>query len=196
MASVVGGWCLLIVVFAVASTLTLSVRQRDREMALLKSVGATPGQVGRMIVGRGAVVALVASALAIPPALVAGRLLLDLLERHRPGRAGVAYRFGPVALGIGFWVTVLGAVIAALVTRAGVTPDAGARRAGRRVPAGWAATRVVVALLLLAGGLNLRRADRRADRGKGIDAMQTAGQASIWASVGLGAARRRCWCAA
>ena len=40
-ASVVGGWGLILVVFAVASTLTLSVRQRGAEMALLKNVGAT-----------------------------------------------------------------------------------------------------------------------------------------------------------
>ena len=47
MATIVGGWGMLIVVFAVASTLTLSVRQRSTEMALLKSIGATPAQIGR-----------------------------------------------------------------------------------------------------------------------------------------------------
>jgi putative ABC transport system permease protein len=49
-ASVVGGWGLILVVYAVASTLTLSVRQRGAEMALLKNVGATPAQIGRALI--------------------------------------------------------------------------------------------------------------------------------------------------
>jgi putative ABC transport system permease protein len=40
-----GGTMVLIVVFVVASTLALSVRQRRRELALLRAIGATPGQI-------------------------------------------------------------------------------------------------------------------------------------------------------
>ena len=40
--SAVGGWGLVIVAFGVASTMSLSVRQRHAELALLRSAGATP----------------------------------------------------------------------------------------------------------------------------------------------------------
>lgn len=44
-----GGTMVLIVVFVTASTLALSVRQRRRELALLRAIGATPGQIHAMI---------------------------------------------------------------------------------------------------------------------------------------------------
>src|SRR5690242_7351779 len=66
MAWVIGGWGALIVAFGVAATLSLAVRQRATEMALLKSLGATPGQIGRLVVGEAAVVSAVAAVAAIP----------------------------------------------------------------------------------------------------------------------------------
>ncbi|MFC9253815.1 FtsX-like permease family protein [Amycolatopsis thailandensis] len=54
MASVVGGWGMVIVLFATLSTLSLLIRQRAPELALLKGAGATPSQIGRMIVGEAA----------------------------------------------------------------------------------------------------------------------------------------------
>ncbi|MDG9676473.1 FtsX-like permease family protein [Micromonospora sp. DH14] len=53
-----GGTMVLIVVFVVASTLALSVRQRRRELALLRAIGATPMQIHWMI---GAEMTLVSS---------------------------------------------------------------------------------------------------------------------------------------
>ncbi|WP_245563556.1 ABC transporter permease [Longispora albida] len=61
-----GGTMVLIVVFVVASTLALSVRQRRRELALLRAIGATPRQIHRMI---GAEMTLVASAGAVAGAV-------------------------------------------------------------------------------------------------------------------------------
>lgn len=61
-----GGTMVLIVVFVVASTLALSVRQRRRELALLRAIGATPGQIHGMI---GAEMTLVASAGALAGAV-------------------------------------------------------------------------------------------------------------------------------
>jgi putative ABC transport system permease protein len=61
-----GGTMVLIVVFVVASTLALSVRQRRRELALLRAVGATPKQIHWMI---GAEMTLVASAGALAGAV-------------------------------------------------------------------------------------------------------------------------------
>ncbi|MEK8144423.1 FtsX-like permease family protein [Streptomyces sp. M10(2022)] len=51
-ASVVGGYGSLLVFFAIASTLTVNVRQRGEEIHLLRCTGATPAQIRRMVVGR------------------------------------------------------------------------------------------------------------------------------------------------
>ncbi|MFC6887197.1 MULTISPECIES: FtsX-like permease family protein [Actinomadura] len=187
MATVVGGWGLLLVVFAVTSTLTLSVRQRGAEMALLKSVGATPGQLGRMIVGEAAGVAVVAALLAVPPAMLVGRGLLGLLHGTGQVPDGVGYAFGPVAPVMGLGITFASATAAALIT---------ARRATRvRVTESLAAAetdtvrmsrkRMVGAGLALALGLNLAVVTATVMRGKGSDAMATAGQADICAALGL-----------
>src|SRR3954463_11772260 len=57
-----GGLALFIAMFVVASTMGLSIQQREREIALLRAVAATPGQVRRMIAWEAAIVGLVGSA--------------------------------------------------------------------------------------------------------------------------------------
>ncbi|MBA9001734.1 MULTISPECIES: FtsX-like permease family protein [Thermomonospora] len=187
MASVVGGWGLILVLFAVASTLTLAVRQRAAEIALLKSVGATPAQVRRMILGETAVLALAAYALAIVPGLLGGRALLTLLQDTDQVTATVQHAFGPVALAMGFWVTFAASMGAALLTarravRMRVTESlldaaAGPRRTSRKRIVGG------IGFLLLATDLAVITATVM--RGEGTEAMQTAGQTSIWASIGF-----------
>jgi putative ABC transport system permease protein len=177
-AGVAGGWCLVIVVFAVTSTLSLAVRQRAEQTALLRRVGATGPQLRRMIVGEAAAVALVASAVAVPFGLVLGRLLLTLMRDTGQVAAGVGYVFGAVALAAGFGVTLLGSIIAAVATARRTSRPAGARAARPR------ARRIAGVLFLLAGA-NCAMLTATLMDGKGIDAMQTAGQAGIWASIGL-----------
>ena len=65
--------------FAIASTLTVNVRQRASELELLRCSGATPAQLKRMVVGEAVVVALVGAALAVGPAMLGGRALLEAL---------------------------------------------------------------------------------------------------------------------
>src|ERR1700704_4264914 len=57
-----GGLAVFIAMFVVASTMGLSIQQREREIALLRAVAATPGQIRRMIAWEGTIVALVGSA--------------------------------------------------------------------------------------------------------------------------------------
>ncbi|GAA5190959.1 ABC transporter permease [Rugosimonospora acidiphila] len=116
MGYVIGGWGALIVAFGVAATLNLSVRQRGTEIGLLKSAGATPAQIGRMIVGEAAVVSVVAAVIAIPVAFFAGRALVAaLVSSHQIGHA-TGYHFGVLALGLGLGDTFAAAGIAAFVT--------------------------------------------------------------------------------
>ncbi|MEU8800134.1 FtsX-like permease family protein [Spirillospora sp. NPDC048819] len=187
MANVVGGWGLLLVVFAVASTMTLSVRQRAGEMALLKSVGATPGQLARMIVGEAAGLAVAAALLGIFPAMLLGRGLLGLLHDTGQVPAEVGYGFGPIALTMGLGIMFVSATAAALIT---------ARRAARvRVAESMTAAatdtgrlsrkRIVFAVLFLLLALSEAIITVTVMDGKGSDAMATSGQADIFAAIGL-----------
>ncbi|MBT2211172.1 MULTISPECIES: FtsX-like permease family protein [Actinomadura] len=187
MASVVGGWGLLLVVFAVTSTLTLSVRQRAAEMALLKSIGATPAQLGRMIVGEAAGLAVVAALLAIAPAVLAGRALLGLLHDTHQVPGEVSYSFGPIAVAMGLGITFVSATLAALLTarratRVRVTESLMAASTGTAKPS---RKRLVFAGLFLLLALDEAIVTCTLMRDKGSDAMATSGQADILAAIGL-----------
>ncbi|MFC0623862.1 FtsX-like permease family protein [Kribbella deserti] len=187
MATIVGGWGMLIVVFAVTSTLTLSVRQRGREMALLKSIGATPGQVGSMIVVEAGLVALVAAALAIPFAAVGGALLLSVLKDTGQVATGIGYGFGSIAIQMGLGITFVAAVAAALLTARRVTRMR-ARDAladASMETSGMGRVRLIAAWVFLGAGLSCGVVTATVFNGKGIDAMAVGGQAAILSSIGL-----------
>ncbi|MGC2998933.1 FtsX-like permease family protein, partial [Streptomyces sp. G35A] len=114
-AGVVGGYGTLLVFFAVASTLTVNVRQRAAELELLRCSGATPAQLKRMVVGEAAAVALVGAALAIVPAMLGGRLLLEVFRDSGQVADSVGHSFGPIALTTGIGVTLLAAAGAAFL---------------------------------------------------------------------------------
>ena len=152
-----GGLALFIAIFVVASTMGLSIQQREREIALLRAVAATPGQIRRMIAWEATIVALVGSAAGIWPGIVLGRALAHALVRHgiAPPTFSVYVDGLPVAAVIG------GAVAAALLAVL-----AAGRRAAR-VPPTLALTdaavqprllgpgRVIGGLLALAGAVPL-----------------------------------------
>ncbi|MFC7263770.1 FtsX-like permease family protein [Streptomyces lutosisoli] len=131
-ASVVGGYGTLLVFFAVASTLTVNVRQRGAEMELLRCSGATPAQIRRMVVGESVAVALVGSVLAIGPAMLGGRALLTVFQDSGQVARSVDYSFGPVAVMSGIAITVLAAAGAAFLAVRRATrrrqPRGGARK--------------------------------------------------------------------
>ncbi|MEV0218544.1 ABC transporter permease [Streptomyces sp. NPDC050704] len=129
-AGVVGGYGSLLVFFAVASTLTVNVRQRSSEIELLRCSGATPGQIKRMVVGESVVVSLVGALLAIGPAMLGGRVLLNLFQDGGQVAESVGYSFGPVALMSGFSIMLIASAGAAFlaVRRATRGRVAGGRR--------------------------------------------------------------------
>lgn len=176
-AGIGGGWCLVIVAFAVTSTLSLSIRQRAEQVELLRRIGATGPQVRRMIVGEAVLVALVASLVAVPFGVALGGVLVRLLRSTGQVAAVVDGKFGAVAWGVGFGVTLLGSVVAA-VAACRRTAKSGVKNARPR------ARRIGAALFLLVGA-NCAVLTATLMDGKGIDAMQTAGQAGIWASIGV-----------
>ncbi|QOV40516.1 ABC transporter permease [Streptomyces ferrugineus] len=141
-AGVVGGYGTLLVFFAVASTLTVNVRQRAAELELLRCSGATPAQLKRMVVGEAVVVALVGAALAIGPAMLGGRALLEVFQDSGQVAESVEHSFGPIAYLTGFDITLLASAGAAFLA---------VRRAtrGRQQPGG--ARKFLVSAALLAG---------------------------------------------
>ncbi|MFF7600946.1 FtsX-like permease family protein [Streptomyces mirabilis] len=142
-AGVVGGYGTLLVFFAIASTLTVNVRQRGAEMELLRCSGATPAQIRRMVVGEAVAIALVGAVLAIGPAMLGGRALLGVFQDSGQVARSVDYSFGPVALGSGIAITVSAAAGAAFLAVRRVTL--------RRRPRGRARTFLAYAALLAGG---------------------------------------------
>jgi putative ABC transport system permease protein len=106
-----GGLALFIAIFVVASTMGLSIQQREREIALLRAVAATPGQIRRMIAWEATLVGLVGSAAGVWPGAVLGRELAHGLVRHgiAPPTLTVHAGWLPIAAAVG------GGVVAALL---------------------------------------------------------------------------------
>lgn len=185
--AVVGGWGTLIVLFSAVSTVGITVRQRQTEIGLLRTVGATPRQARRLVRAEVVAVALVAASFGAALSTVGGRGLLVLL-RGPMVADDVAYRGGALAPVATVVLLVLTSVVAAGVA---------GRRATRR-PAGLVVTdadeggrlpwwRVAGGLLLVAYGIGgavvTVLVTRHSD--DPYAAMQTSGSAAILVGVGL-----------
>ncbi|MEU4241467.1 ABC transporter permease [Actinoplanes sp. NPDC026619] len=103
--------------FVIASTFALTVHQRRRELGLLRAVGATPGQVRRMIMRDAAVVGAIAGVagtlLGTLAAPVIGRVLVD--AGFEPESFSVGVHLWPLLAGLsaGPVIAVSGSVLAA-----------------------------------------------------------------------------------
>ncbi|MEU5994541.1 ABC transporter permease [Spirillospora sp. NPDC047418] len=98
LAAAFGSLAALAMVFVVAGTVGLSIRQRQRQTALLRAVGATPGQLRRMILAETMILAVAAT---VPACLLApwfGRRLLDVFVHGGVVSDLVAFRSGAVPL--------------------------------------------------------------------------------------------------
>jgi putative ABC transport system permease protein len=152
-----GGVTTFVSVFVVASTFAFAVAQRRRELGLLRTAGATPGQVRRSVLAEAAVVGVLASAagclLGARGAPLLAQLLVD--ERLAPPWFEVGAHRWPyhVAFWTGLLVALAGAATAAV--RAGrVGPLEALREAAvdnRALPL----TRRILGALVLATGSGL-----------------------------------------
>ncbi len=137
-----GGLALFIAIFVVASTMGLSIQQREREIALLRAVAATPGQIRRMISWEAVIIGLIGSAAGIWPGAVLGRELAEGLVDH-----GIAPPNLTVSVG---WLPMTAAVAGGVVTALLAVLAAGRRAA--RVPPTHALTEAAVEPRLLGPG--------------------------------------------
>ena len=146
---------LFMAMFVVASTFGFMVAVRQRELGLLRLVGATPRQVRRMVLGESAIVAVLATVAGTLLATIATRAFIALIRAK--GLLSVDLTMPPpwiawiVCAGAGLGVALLGSWRASK-RAARVSPVAALREAGleRRRPS---VVQIVVGTLCLAGPL-------------------------------------------
>ena len=80
LAGSIGGSVLAVMVFVVAGTTGLALRQRERELSLLRVLGATPRQLHRSVLAETALVTALAAGPGIALGLPLGRWALRLLQ--------------------------------------------------------------------------------------------------------------------
>jgi putative ABC transport system permease protein len=152
-----GGLAMFIAMFVVAGTLGLSIQQREREIALLRAVAATPGQVRRLIAWEAAIVALVGSAAGLWPGIMLGRTLARALAQHgiAPANFTLNYDWLPAAAVVGVALgTALLAVLAAGRRAARVPPTLALSDASVE-PRLLGPGRIIGGVLALAGAIPL-----------------------------------------
>ncbi|MEV4620754.1 ABC transporter permease [Asanoa sp. NPDC049573] len=188
MGAVVGGWGALIVLFSVASTVGITVTQRDAEIGLLRTIGATARQARRLVRAETLAVCLAASIAGALVASVTGRALLAAV-----GSAGLIdqadYGGGMVSLAITVGGVLLVCLAAAGVAGrrathgpASVAPGEDRAGAGRMR---WWRVAAAVALIAYGGSLAIVTVTVTKNAEDPYDAMLTSGSNSILVGVGL-----------
>ncbi|WP_433562800.1 ABC transporter permease [Nocardia sp. CA-151230] len=108
-----GSIALLVGTFIIYNTFSMLVAQRLRELALLRAVGASRGQISRSVVGESLIVGLIGSALGLAAGVGLAFGLSGLLNAFKLGLPTGTMSLEPrtvfVALGVGTVVTVLSA---------------------------------------------------------------------------------------
>ncbi|MCU7728382.1 FtsX-like permease family protein [Actinoplanes sp. KI2] len=110
-----GGYVVLLIVFVAGGTIGLAVRHRRRELALLRAIAATPGQVRRLIAIEAGLLGVAAIVLGVPAGVPATGWVHDQLVTH--GFLPATFPIAEVALAalVASVLTLLVAVGAALI---------------------------------------------------------------------------------
>ncbi|GAA4229374.1 putative ABC transport system permease protein [Streptosporangium album] len=185
LSAIFGGWAIMVAMFGASSTLGLTVAQRHREMALMKAIGATPGQLRLMILGETLVISVIASVLGTLPGAALSALLYGKLIDAGLASSAVELRIGwiPVAVAVG--ASLLAAVGAAYITARKVVRTRVTEAMAASVTEGpWLTrTRVILSVVFLAGGVSM--AVMTMTMMTGDLTASTAGPACIMWAIGL-----------
>ncbi|MFJ4105170.1 FtsX-like permease family protein [Amycolatopsis japonica] len=156
-AAVSGGLSVMVAMFVVASTLSLSTQQRSRELALMRAIGTTPRQLRRMVLGEALAVGLLATALAALLGPILGEWLFGQLVENGVVPPVLRFYQGWLPAVVGAGAAMLAVYIAAFVAgrRAGkIRPTEALAEAA--VTRRWLTpTRFIVAALCFGGGTAL-----------------------------------------
>jgi putative ABC transport system permease protein len=154
---VFGSFAVILAIFVVAATLGLSVLQRGREIALLRTVGAKPRQIRQLLVGETLLVALAAGLAGLAPGILLASFLFQILQRRGIGAESASLVVGPLPIAIAIAVGAVTAALAAWLAgrrAARIRPTVALAEASlepRRL--GW--LRLLLGLGFLAGGVFL-----------------------------------------
>ncbi|MFJ6690217.1 ABC transporter permease [Streptomyces sp. NPDC091294] len=157
MGGAMGGTSLLVAVLVVVGTFALTVQQRHRELALLRAVAATPGQIRRLLGREALIVGAAAGTVGALLGLPLGGLLFDRFVALGAVPATLRHTTGFLPPLAAVAATLLGAWAAARIASRRVVRIrpaealAEARAESPRTPWG----RLLAGLVLLAGGVVL-----------------------------------------
>jgi len=177
---------LFVAIFLIFNTFSMLVAQRTRELALLRAVGASRGQVRRSVLAEAFVLGLVAAGLGVVGGILVSqglRLLLKAFGADLPsGPLVIEPRTIVVSLVVGVLVTLVSAYVPA--RRAAVVPPVAAMRDEVALPATSLRVRTVVGVVLLIGAAVAARAGL-ATPDDGTRASQLVGLSALCALVAV-----------
>jgi putative ABC transport system permease protein len=183
---IVSGWTVLIVAFGVVSTVAMTVQHREREIALLRSIAATPAQVRLGVLAEGVVVAIPVVALGIPLGIPLGRLVLGRMVALHVVPPGIPAHAGWPTVTLGM-LTALGAAVAgAFVTgrrAARIAPVLAIASAADAPARLMPPSRAVTGVLFLVSAIGLAVTTAFLPNGRYLGA--TAGPACVLAGIGF-----------
>nr|BFE69710.1 hypothetical protein GCM10020092_030110 [Actinoplanes digitatis] len=147
-------------IIIVGVTMSATIAQQARDIALVRAVGATPGRVRRAIAAQAACVAVPATLAGVLAGSAGGRAWLDALVAHGIAPPTVVFQAHggalPIALAITVGTSLIGALVAAVrpsrVRPAVALAETAAPR--RRI----GVVRTVAGLILVGGGIALSSA--------------------------------------
>ena len=177
---------LFVAIFLIFNTFSMLVAQRTRELALLRAVGASRGQVRRSVLSEAFVLGLLAAGLGVVGGILVSqglRLLLKAFGADLPsGPLVIEPRTVLVSLVVGVLVTLVSAYVPA--RRAAVVAPVAAMRDEVSLPATSLRVRTVVgATLLLLAALTARAGLATPD--EGTRAAQLVGLSALCALVAV-----------
>ncbi|WP_329089637.1 ABC transporter permease [Streptosporangium sp. NBC_01469] len=184
--AILGGWTVAIVAFGVVSTVSLTIQHREQELALLRSIAATPRQIRQSVVLETVIVALPAVAAGLLPGIALGTVILGRLVDGGLVSAPTELNAGGLCVAIGAGTSLLAAIGAALISsgRAASIPPVRALTEATPSPArSLTRIRAISGTGLLVVGLSLATATLFMANGPLLSS--TAGPAGVAVAVGL-----------
>ncbi|MDN3270705.1 ABC transporter permease [Streptomyces sp. MA15] len=170
------GYAAVIVGFVVAGTVGLSVRHRRRDLALLRAVAATPGQVRSMLLAEVGLLALLAGVVGVPAGLLATHLVRDALVSRGFLPEDFAVRGGVLSAAAAVVAVAVVALLSAWIAALRVTRIRPTEALGEAAvePGTGGRVRLISGLACLAGAVSLTGLTGATD-----------GQAALGAAMGM-----------
>lgn len=189
MGLVVGSWGAIIALFSLTSTIGLTVRQRGREIAVLRTVGGSPRQVRQMVMLETLFVSATGVAIGTLGAIPGSRALLSLLQRNDMIAKEISLASGGITFaGVALFIMALSLFAAQLACKESSTATISqllTRSETER--AGLSKVRIILGLLLIGVGVSMVAVTLTVmkDADDTYAPMQTSGSAALIVAIGI-----------